>query len=86
MKVTPIGTNVVIQMSSREEMTSGGIAIPTRCSEPSTEGVILAVGGKVETVSEGDTVGFPAHLGTRFESREAEGLIIDEAKLLYVRE
>lgn len=81
-----IGTRVVIEMSERESITEGGIAIPESSVKPNTEGVIVSVGQEVtEDVKEGDTVGFPSHLGTRLEHAGKDILVIDASKLIYVR-
>ncbi len=81
-----IGTKVVVVMSERESITDGGIAIPESSVKPNTEGVVVSVGRDVkESVAEGDTVGFPAHLGTRLEHAGRDILVIEASKLLYVR-
>jgi co-chaperonin GroES (HSP10) len=85
MKVTAIGTNVVLRLIDRKQATEGGIALPQQYSQPETEGMVLSAGAEVRDVKAGDIVGFPKHLGTRFTSGQTECLIISEDKLLYVR-
>lgn len=81
-----VGTTVILKLNPRRESSSGGIALPIMAIRPESEGTVIAIGNKVTHVSEGQVVGFPSHLGTRFEARGHDWLSIDESKLLYVRE
>jgi co-chaperonin GroES (HSP10) len=85
MKVTAIGTNVVLKLNDRKQATEGGIALPSQYSKPETEGAVMSVGADVRDVQVGDTVGFPTHQGTRFTHGTQEFLIIPVDKLVYVR-
>ena len=73
-------------MNDRKLASEGGIAIPERFAKPENEGTVANVGAEVSEVTEGDVVGYPAHLGTRFEAGGTDWLIIEESKLLYVRQ
>jgi co-chaperonin GroES (HSP10) len=85
MKVTAIGTKVTLKLNDRKTQTEGGIALPMQHSKPEDEGLVISAGKEVRHVKEGDVVGFPSHLGTRFTSGPNEFLVIEESKLLYVR-
>jgi len=86
MRITPIGKNVLVRMNDRVTASEGGIAIPERFAKPEAEGVIANVGAEVTQVTEGDVVGYPKHLGTRFEIGGKGWLILEERQLLYVRQ
>lgn len=81
-----IRTNVVVELVDREDKTDGGIALPEVSQQPNTEGTITSVGIDVNGLTEGQVVGFPAHLGTRVVYKGTESVVIDSNKLLYVRQ
>ena len=85
MNITAINRNIVLELDQRPEESKGGIVLPSQYSEAPTEGTVTSVGGQVDTVSVGDVVGFPAHLGTRIVIGGKEILLIEEPKALYVR-
>lgn len=86
MKLTAIGNNVVLKLNDRKTTSSAGIALPSQWSRPEAEGTITSLGSKVEDLKEGDVVGLPEHLGTRFTEGPEEFLVIGAEKLLYVRQ
>lgn len=85
MKITAIGTNIVLKLNDRAQESRGGIALPSQYSQAETEGEVMSVGSRVADVKVGDLVGFPKHLGTLFTHQQDEFLILDESKALYVR-
>jgi chaperonin GroES len=60
----PLNNRVVIQRAKPAEITKEGVLIPTTAQDKIEEGIVLAVGPKVEELGEGDRVVFGKYVGT----------------------
>ena len=96
LKLTPLGSRVVIKALEREEMTKSGIVLPDTAKEKPQEGKVLSVGPgdrhpdtgariPVE-LKVGDRVLFQKYAGTEFKLDEEELLILSEKDVLAVIE
>jgi len=91
----PIGDNVLVKPSSKEEKTQGGIILPDTAKEKPQEGEVIAVGpGRLlengtrvqPEVKVGDRVIFAKYGGTEVKVDDVEYLILKEENILAVRE
>ena len=91
----PLGSNVIVKPTPREEMTKSGIVLPDTAKERPQEGSILAVGpgrtldnGSREEieVAVGQKVLFQKYAGTEFKLDDDELLILKHGDILAVVE
>jgi chaperonin GroES len=89
----PLGSNVIVQPTPREEMTKSGIVLPDTAKERPQEGTVLAVGpgrtldnGSREEieVSAGQKVLFQKYAGTEFKLEDDELLILKASDILAI--
>ena len=94
-KLQPLGSNVIVKPTPREEMTKSGIVLPDTAKERPQEGSILAVGpgrtldnGSREEieVAVGQKVLFQKYAGTEFKLEEDELLILKHGDILAIVE
>jgi chaperonin GroES len=94
-KLKPLGSNVIVKPTPREEMTKSGIVLPDTAKERPQEGSILAVGpgrtldsGSREEieVAIGQKVLFQKYAGTEFKLDEDELLILKHGDILAIVE
>ena len=94
-QLKPLGSNVIVKPTPREEMTKSGIVLPDTAKERPQEGSILAVGpgrtldnGSREEieVAVGQKVLFQKYAGTEFKLDEDELLILKHADILAIVE
>ena len=93
MKLVPIGDKIVVKRLEADEVTSGGIVLPSSAQEKPQQGRVVAVGagrrakdGKRVTpqVAEGDRVVFSAYSGTEIELDGQKILIMDEGDIVAI--
>jgi chaperonin GroES len=89
----PLGSNVIVKPTPREEMTKSGIVLPDTAKERPQEGSILAVGpgrtldnGSREEieVAVGQKVLFQKYAGTEFKLDDDELLILKHGDILAI--
>ena len=94
-QLKPLGSNVVVRPTPREEMTKSGIVLPDTAKERPQEGTVVSVGpgrtlddGTREAmdVSEGQKVLFQKYAGTEFKLDEEELLILSQKDVLAIIE
>ena len=83
-KYRPLGNRVMILIDSKEEVSKGGIIIPTEMRESKSVGMVKAIGAKVEEVAVGDKVLFDKYGGLRLEDSTVN--IITEEDIIAVLE
>jgi chaperonin GroES len=85
VKIRPLADRVLIEPSSAEEKTAGGIIIPDTAKEKPQKGVVVAVGPGTEehkiTVKEGDTVLYGKYSGTEINYDGKNYLIMKESDI-----
>jgi chaperonin GroES len=91
MKLQPLGDRVVVQPSSEEEVTKGGIILPDTAKEKPQRGVVVAVGpGRLDEagkrvpmeVKKGDKVIYSKYAGSEIKQDDEEVLILRESDIL----
>jgi chaperonin GroES len=92
-QLRPLGSNVIVKPTPREEMTKSGIVLPDTAKERPQEGTIIAVGtgrtldnGSREEieVSTGQKVLFQKYAGTEFKLDDEELLILKHSDILAI--
>jgi len=91
----PLGSNVIIKPTPREETTKSGIVLPDTAKERPQEGTVLAVGAgrtldngsreEIE-VAVGQKVLFQKYAGTEFKLDDDELLILKHGDILAIVE
>jgi chaperonin GroES len=94
-QLKPLGSNVIVKPTPREEMTKSGIVLPDTAKERPQEGTVLAVGSgrtldngsreEIE-VAVGQKVLFQKYAGTEFKLDDDELLILSQKDILAVIE
>jgi chaperonin GroES len=94
-QLKPLGSNVIVKPTPREEMTKSGIVLPDTAKERPQEGSVLAVGtgrtldnGTREEieVAVGQKVLFQKYAGTEFKLDDEELLILKASDILAIVE
>ncbi len=94
-QLKPLGSNVIVKPTPREEMTKSGIVLPDTAKERPQEGEVLSVGpgrflddGSREAmdVQVGQRVLFQKYAGTEFKLEDDELLILSQKDILAVIE
>lgn len=92
-EVTPIGNNVILRRASSEEVSAGGIVLPSSAQEKSLKATVIAVGpGMVvgggqfveTTVKVGDTVLIDKIGGFELELDDEKVLVMREPEIIAV--
>lgn len=85
VKIKPLADRVLVEPSSAEEKTSGGIIIPDTAKEKPQKGKIVAVGPGTEdqkiTVKVGDMVLYGKYSGTEINYGGKDYLIMKESDI-----
>ena len=94
-QLKPLGSNVIVKPTPREEMTKSGIVLPDTAKERPQEGTVLAVGSgrtldngtreEIE-VSTGQKVLFQKYAGTEFKLDDEDLLILKAGDILAIVE
>ena len=85
LKIKPLGDRVIIEASSAEEKTAGGLIIPDTAKEKPQQGTVLAVGPGTSdvkmTLKVGDTVLYGKYSGTEISYQGHDYLIMKESDI-----
>lgn len=93
LKIRPLDDRLVVQQSSAEEMTPGGIVLPDAAKEKPQRGQVVSAGpGKLldngeratMDVSVGDEVFYAKYSGTNVEINGEEYVILRESDVLAI--
>ncbi|NCA84182.1 MAG: co-chaperone GroES [Clostridia bacterium] len=88
INIKPLADRVLIEPSSAEEKTAGGLIIPDTAKEKPQRGTVVAVGpGKKDepmTVKEGDVVLYGKYAGTEITINNTNYLIMRESDVVAV--
>lgn len=84
MKVVPIGDRVLVQTTTEETTTKGGIIIPDTAKEKTQTGKVIAVGDDKEKikVSVGDKILYDKYAGTQIKVDNEEHLVLNMGDIL----
>ena len=95
MKLLPLSDRVVVKPVDAEEITPGGIVIPSTAQEAPTEAVVVAVGeGRLNDdrtlvpmmVKVGQTVIYGKYAGAELERKGEKVVILKETDILAILE
>ncbi|WP_372778228.1 co-chaperone GroES [Litorivivens sp.] len=95
MSIKPLYDRVVVKRLAAENTTKGGIVIPDKAAEKSTQGEVVAVGDgalldngelRTLTVKAGDRVLFGQYAGSEVKIDGEDYLIIKESEILAIVE
>ncbi len=85
LKIRPLGDRVIIEASSAEEKTAGGLIIPDTAKEKPQQGTVVAVGpGTADekmTLKVGDAVLYGKYSGTEISYQGQDYLIMKESDI-----
>lgn len=85
LKIRPLGDRVIIEVSTAEEKTAGGLIIPDTAKEKPQQGSVVAVGpGTADekmTLKVGDTVLYGKYGGTEISFQGQDYLIMKESDI-----
>lgn len=93
MRIEPLGSKVVVKRTEADEVTAGGIVLPTTAQEKPSQGRVLSIGNgallgdgtrAAMQVREGDRVLFSSYGGTEIDVDGDKLLIMNEADVLAV--
>ena len=88
VKIKPLADRVLVEPSSAEEKTAGGLIIPDTAKEKPQQGVIVAAGPGVEgqklTVKVGDVVLYGKYSGSELKFDGKDYLIMREDDILAI--
>lgn len=93
MKIQPLADRIVVKVLAAEEITKGGIVLPSTAQEKPQEAEVIAVGkGKISNegkviapeVKVGDKVLFGKYSGTEIKMDGKEYLILKEEDILAI--
>ncbi|MCF8367594.1 MAG: co-chaperone GroES [Bacteroidales bacterium] len=88
MKIRPLADRVLVEPSSAEEKTAGGIIIPDTAKEKPQQGTVVAVGpGTADdkiTVKVGDIVLYGKYAGTEIGHEGKNYLIMRESDIFAI--
>ena len=93
-KIRPLGARVLVEPVDAKEQNKGGIIIPDTAKEKPQEGLVIAIGKKVDDdgkpvafdVKAGDRVLMPKYGGTEVKIGDKEYQLVREDDLLGVIE
>ena len=77
MNFQPLGNRVLVERLEERQTTASGIIIPDNAKEKPSQGSVVAVGGDVEAIGEGDTVVFGKYSGNEITLDGKAYLILD---------
>ncbi|MCB9849974.1 MAG: co-chaperone GroES [Phycisphaerales bacterium] len=93
MKIRPLDDRIVIEQSTAEEITAGGIVLPDSAKEKPQRGKVVATGpGKLldsgkrgeMDIKKGDEVFYAKYSGTTVEINGTEYVILRESDVLAI--
>jgi chaperonin GroES len=85
LKIRPLGDRVLVEPSSAEEKTAGGLIIPDTAKEKPQQGKVVAVGpgtpDQKMTLKVGDVVLYGKYSGTEISYQGNDFLIMKESDI-----
>lgn len=78
----PINRNLLVRLKAREDISQGGIHIPTAAQEAEDWGVVVAVGEEVEDLAPDEVIFVRKSSGTHYTERGEDFVIIEENRVL----
>ena len=85
VKYRPLNNSVLVKVDEVVEKTSGGIYLPDQAKEDKTEGTIISIGDKVESVKVGDHILFGMYAGDGVLINGEKCKVIKESEILLIK-
>jgi len=82
MKVEALGTRILVNLDSPEEITKGGIILPDGSQEMPVEGKIFGVGPDCLSLKVGDKILVPRHAGSYVNLRGNVFTVMEEEEVM----
>jgi chaperonin GroES len=82
MRITPLGTRVLIKRNKVDDVSGGGILLPGNTDKKEKRGVIVEVGEQVDELSVGDLVLFADYTGTLIRDGSHHYAVIKEEEIV----
>jgi chaperonin GroES len=81
-RITPKGDMLLVQRRISEDVSAGGIFIPTDAKDRPAEGVVVSIGPKVSDLKEGDYIIFGKYAGTEYPFGGETLLFMTESEVI----
>lgn len=76
--VKPVGERVFVRVGDVEEVSSGGILLPSTAQKKPTAGEVVDASADCKNVKAGDRVVYSKYAGTEVEMKDAEYVLLKE--------
>lgn len=80
----PLHNRIAVTLDKPETQSAGGIILPATTFKTGTEGIVIAIGPKVEQVKVGDHIKFGEHAGTEATANGIDFLIMRESDVMMI--
>jgi chaperonin GroES len=81
--ISPLSGNILIEITTAEEVTASGIIIPGAAQEKPSEGTVVAVAADADDqIAVGDVVIYKKFGGTELKHDDKEYLIVPDSDIL----
>ncbi len=84
ISLKPIGNRILVEPIEVETKTASGIIIPDSAKEKSLKATVVAVGGDVEGISEGNVIMYSKFAGTEINIDNNDYLILEKPDILAI--
>jgi chaperonin GroES len=84
ISLKPLGNRVLVETIEQEAKTPSGIIIPDSAKEKPLQAKVIAVGGDVEGINEGNTVLYGKFAGTEINFENKDYLILEKSDILAI--
>ncbi len=82
MDMEPHARRIIVKPTTSSNVSAGGIHIPETAQQTATCGTVIAVGGKITQVQNGDTVHYAKYSGTELNLNGTAYLVLRETDIL----
>jgi co-chaperonin GroES (HSP10) len=82
MKITPLGTRVLIKRNKVDDVSNGGILLPGNTNKKEMRGVVVDIGEQVDELGIGDLVLFADYTGTLISDGGNHYAVIKEEEIV----
>ena len=82
--LAPTGDRIVVVRDSAEEISEGGVHLPTKALTEKTTGIVHACGPKAEGLEVGQRVVFGSYSGTEVEEEGTAWLVLSAEDVIAV--
>jgi len=80
----PLHNRIAVTLDKPETVSAGGIILPATTFKSGTEGIVIAIGPKVEQIKVGDHIKFGEHAGIEATANGLDFLIMRESDVMII--